>query len=567
MNSYIQTIKLLLIWTLVLMAGCSREDVADTLREESVYEDEVYLNISLNIDNGESGSRANRPEEDEVFVDATAQENAINSLQLFWKENGVWRMLEIDAQELANITNGGGIKIALDKDDYPELEQEGIVMWLGANLSREQANAFMTADGIYTLQGTNDWADELAPMYSDFSGRGDIAMFCIESGTTKLATTSQDDEYSISFRLKRLVAKVLVACKADAKGYANTPDEPNTQEGLQGWIKRSEVLYTLNGVNRSTYIMQQVQSGTYYDANVTDPNPNLEEYANLYDEDNETQYLNSINRDFYYHDVPYLMLNAGLYRKAALAVDNANYTDGIYCPENTFNAVGGSPAEDILKSNPSAWGMVTSVSIKAKFTPRRLNVEGGLFDYILSHNAADLTQSVKGAVQTLKSEVESEFQIVDNGTYSVNCQTEEVAKAFLKYSLVYNNFLTNEIQANNGFPDETYFYHSEDKTYNTYGAAKINFGATGNTTELGNYQPYYDGWGFYYTYIDNRLDSSKNGNFIFYRHGQVERNRYYILTINSFSSPGSSVGDANYVEVNTNVLPWKTGGTGNIILD
>ena len=356
MNSYIQTIKLLLIWTLVLMAGCSREDVADTLREESVYEDEVYLNISLNIDNGESGSRANRPEEDEVFVDATAQENAINSLQLFWKENEEWRMLELDAADIASMREGKSIKIPFDKDDYPELEQEGIEMWLGANLSREQAQAFMSADGIYTLQGTTDWAGELAPMYSDFTGRGDIAMFCKESCTTKPVTTSQDDEYSISFRLKRLVAKVLVACKADAQGYANTPDEPNTQEGLQGWIKRSEVLYTLNGVNRSTYIMQRVQSGTSYDANVTDPNPNLAIYADLYDADNETQYLNSINRDFYYHDVPYLMLNAGLYREAVLAVDNANYTDGIYCPENTFNAVGGSPAEDILKSNPSAWG-------------------------------------------------------------------------------------------------------------------------------------------------------------------------------------------------------------------
>ena len=231
MFSFMQIAKFLLIWTLVLLAGCSRGDV-EPLREESVYHDEVYLNISLDIDNGAGQSRANRPEDEETLVNGTGNENAINSLQLFWKENGEWRMLEIDAQELANITNGGGIKIALDKDDYPELEHEGIEMWLGANLSREQANAFMTADGdtdgIYTLQSTTDWAGELAPMYSDFSGRGDIAMFCKESGTTKLATTSQDDEYSISFRLKRLVAKVLVACKADAQGYANTPDEPNT---------------------------------------------------------------------------------------------------------------------------------------------------------------------------------------------------------------------------------------------------------------------------------------------------------------------------------------------------
>lgn len=560
MRSYIHAIKLLSIWTLVLLAGCSREEV-EPLGEEDVC-DEVYLNIRLDIDNGAGQSRANRPEDEETLVNGTGNENAINSLQLFWKENGEWRMLNLGAADLASIRNGKSIKIAFDKDDYPALEQEGIKMWLGANLSTAQAEAFMTDDGVYRLTATT-WAGELAPMDSDFTDRSDIAMFCVESCTTT-KSDSLDDEYSISFRLKRLVAKVLVACKADAKGYANTPDEPNTQEGLQGWIKRSEVQYTLNGVNKSTYIMQQVQDGTDYDANVTDPNQNLQDYANLYDADNETSYLTLINGDFYYYNVTNLMQNAGLYRDAAPVDENANYTAGIYCPENTFDAVQDAGN---LSDNPSAWGMVTSVSIKAKFTPRRLNVEGGLFDYILSHNAADLTQSVKDAVRALKSEVKSEFQIVDNDTYSVNCQTEEVAKAFLKYSLVYNKFLTNEMLANNGFPDETYFYHSENNGYYTYGAAKIRYGAADNTTQLGNYQPYYDGWGFYYTYIDNRLDSSKNGNFTFYRHGQVERNRYYILTINSFSSPGSSVGDANYVEVNTNVLPWKNGGKGEITLE
>lgn len=560
MRSYIHAIKLLSIWTLVLLAGCAREEV-EPLGEEGVY-DEVYLNIRLDIDNGGTESRANRPIEDgEITVDGTVNENVINSLQLFWKENGEWRMLNLGAADLASIRNGKSIKIAFDKDDYPALEQEGIKMWLGANLSTAQAEAFMTDNGVYKLTAAT-WAGELAPMDSDFTDRSDIAMFCAESGTTRLVANSQDDEYSISFRLKRLVAKVLVACKADEDGYANTPN-PNTTNGLDGWIKQSEVQYTLNGVNRSIYIMQQVQDGTDYDANVTDPNPNLTTYADLYNKDDERQYLASVNSDFYYRDVTNLMLNAGLYRNAVLAQDNANYTDGVYCPENTFNAVQDAGK---LNDNPSAWGMITSVSIKAKFTPQKLYVEGGLFDYILNTNAADLTSSIKDAVEILRGEVEE--VIDDNQVYLVTCPSEDVAKAFLKYSLRYNSFLVNEMLANNGFPDETYFYHSENNEYYTYGAVKIMLNLTDNTTtELRNYQPYYDGWGFYYTYIDNRLDSSKNGNFTFYRHGQVERNRYYILTINSFSSPGSSVGDANYVEVNTNVLPWKNGGKGEITLE
>ena len=335
MRSYIHAIKLLSIWTLVLLAGCAREEV-EPLGEEGVC-DEVYLNIRLDIDNGAGQSRANRPIEDgEITVDGTVNENVINSLQLFWKENGVWRMLNLGAADLASIRNGKSIKIAFDKDDYPALEQEGIKMWLGANLSTAQAEAFMTDDGVYRLTATT-WAGELAPMDSDFTDRSDIAMFCVESCTTT-KSDSLDDEYSISFRLKRLVAKVLVACKADEDGYANTPN-PNTTNGLDGWIKQSEVQYTLNGVNQSTYIMQQVQDGTDYDANVTDPNPNLTTYADLYNKDDERQYLASVNSDFYYRDVTNLMLNAGLYRNAVLAQDNAHYTDGVYCPEHTFNAV------------------------------------------------------------------------------------------------------------------------------------------------------------------------------------------------------------------------------------
>ena len=104
-NSYIQIAKLLSIWTLVLLAGCAREEV-EPLGEEGVY-DEVYLNIRLDIDNGGTESRANRPIEDgEITVDGTVNENVINSLQLFWKENGVWRMLNLGAADLASIRNG-----------------------------------------------------------------------------------------------------------------------------------------------------------------------------------------------------------------------------------------------------------------------------------------------------------------------------------------------------------------------------------------------------------------------------------------------------------------------------
>lgn len=550
---YIQTMRILLVCALVQLAGCSRRE-PDSLPEESMY-GEVYLNINLNIDSGESYSRAGRPDNEEVLMDGVGLENAINTLHLFWKENDAWRVVELNTSDFIFTGNKGNVKIAFDKNDYPTLG--GIEMWLGANLSSEQADAFM-GSGVYNLGTTSDWANELAPMYSDFSGRDDIAMFCVESSVTTLVSSAPDEEYSISFDLKRLVAKVMVACKEDNQGYVPVVSKNGTD--FQGWIKRSEVLYTLNGVNRSTYV-RQVVDGDNYDANVKDPNPDLKYYTDLYNKD-ENYYLSLINRDFYYYDVTELMTKNGLYKETKPIDDNGNYTDGIYCPENTFIP---STADDdaTLVSNPSAWGMITSVSIKAKFTPQMLYVEGGLFDFILGRNDEDLT-GIKSYVEYLKEKIGS---INNSESYQVDCLYENAAKAFLKYSLIYNGFLQEEIGTGNGFPDETYFYHADQNAYYTYGAAKIAFGATDNTTELGNYRPYYDGWGFYYTYIDNRHRLNKNGDFVFYKHGQVERNRYYILTINSFSNPGASAGNPSYVEVNTEMIPWKNGGQGNITLE
>lgn len=550
---YIQTMRILLMCVLVQLAGCSRREL-DSLPEESMY-GEVYLNINLNIDSGDSYSRAGRPDDEEDLVDGVGRENAINTLHMFWKENNAWRVVELNKSDFIFTGNKGNVKIAFDKNDYPTLG--GIEMWLGTNLSTRQADAFM-GTGIYNLETTSDWVNELAPMYSDFSGRDDIAMFCVKSSETTLVSPAPDEEYSVSFDLKRLVAKVMVACKEDNQEYVPVVSKNGTD--FQGWIKRSEVLYTLNGVNRSTYV-GQVVDGDNYDANVIDPNPDLKYYTDLYNKDKK-EYLSIVNNHFYYYDVTDLMLKNGLYKEAKPIDDNGNYTDGIYCPENSFLP---STADDdaTLKSNPSAWGMITSVSIKAKFTPKMLYVEGGLFDFILRRNDEDL-KGIKSDVEDLKEKIGS---INNSEYYQVYCSSEKVAKAFLKYSLIYNGFLQEEIGTGNGFPDETYFYHADQNEYYTYGAAKLAFGAPDNTTELGNYRPYYDGWGFYYTYIDNRHRLNKNGDFVFYKHGQVERNRYYILTINSFSNPGSSAGNPSYVEVNTEMIPWKSGGQGNITLE
>lgn len=550
---YIQAIGLLLICALVHLAGCSGREL-DSMPDESLY-GEVYLNISLSIDSDDSRSRAGRPDEDENLVDGVGLENAINTLHLFWKESGQWKTKDISDQEMQESGDKKIIKIKLD-EDTPDLS--GIAMCLGANLSEQQVTAFMSGNGGYVFSGLDDWSGELAPMCFGSDDRNDIAMFCTEQ---KFPISNGWGDYTISFRMKRLVAKVLVTCKESGEGFVNLKSNPENK--FYGWIKSSEVFYTLNGVNKSTFIMQKVKPGTDYDSNVEDMNTSLEDYTSLY-ATNENEYLDKVNSGFYYSDVKALMQKDGIYRQVEVYDGGKDYNAGMYCPENTFFADNISVGdEDILKSNTSAWGMITGVSIKAKFTPRYINVEGALFDYIIDNTQEP--QELKDVISGIKSKITE--MILPDGVYKVDCGNENITKLFLKYSLEYSKFLTESVSAGDGFPDETYFYHSIRKEYYTYGAAKIKYGITDNTTELGNYLPYYDGWGFYYTYIDNRLDKPTDEPFTFYKHGQVERNRYYLITVNSFSNPGASSGEANYVEVNTKVIPWKDGGRGDITLE
>lgn len=46
-----------------------------------------------------------------------------------------------------------------------------------------------------------------------------------------------------------------------------------------------------------------------------------------------------------------------------------------------------------------------------------------------------------------------------------------------------------------------------------------------------------------------------------------ERNMYYILTINSFSSPGRTGSEPEYVKVHTHIKDWKSGGNASVELN
>ena len=396
----------------------------------------------------------------------------------------------------------------------------------------------------YTFtKNTFDLVTDFSP-YSTYEERVDrnhIAMFCTAGATPKL-TDAEANAYEVSFNLKRMVAKVLVTCATDDNGYVMVKDDNGT--GFEGWIRQTDVKYMLNGLNRQAYIMQQVDNAvTEAYANVIDPNNNLQQSAaggNFFFQQLEGEVENGFFRTSSVFDADRLSITNVDY------TGNQPYTEGIYCPENTF------AVSDITLEGEQA--QVTHVNVAARFTPKKLYIEEGLQAYI----AAD---------QTVPTDVRDEISKLTESNGMVECLTEAAAAQLLASSL-------KRAEDRNGFPTKTYFYQSEEKTFYTYGAMCEVLGHKASASDIetnpgvfGVFVPYLDGWGYYYTYVDNRLDDyGKPAETDAYQYGQVERNRYYILNVTGFTQPGSSITNPNYILVHTYSFPWKDGGSGSIEL-
>lgn len=524
------------IFGLLGWAGCSEDAMLPD--EQTNVPSKTLLTLNFAIEGENAASRSG---DDEPEHPAADWEDDIVTLQVFIKHaDDTWE----EPIYLWDIT-GSPYTIKLNDLDLTET-----TVYVGANLTMEQTQAFIrqeTEQSAYTFS-TNDFdlVTDFSPystVDTDLTGRRHIAMFCTEGIKPKVTETSEDEEatpieYTTGpFNLKRLVAKILVTCKTDENGYV--PVSNKNAENFEGWIRQSDVKYIVNGLNRKTYIMQQInnEATTEY-ANVVDPNNILSESV-------------SNNGDFYFqpiegvYDSPYLR-SALPFVKTSLS----SYTEGIYCPENTF-------ALDETIQLEGQQPQITHVCVAAKFTPQNLWVEYDLFDYVA--NQQNIEPEVKEAIKQLRPSDGKPGDIVE-----IECTSEAVASQLLLSSLQLAN-------NRNEFPEGTYFYHNEKKTFYTYGAMRRN--ATMDDIEtnpgvFGDFVPYVGGWGYYYTYVDNRKDYPTPDDWNeFYRHGQVERNRYYILNITGFTQPGSSVTNPNYIMVHTYSFPWKDGGSGEIPLN
>ena len=509
---------------------------------------ETCLHIDLNFA-GEAPSKAATPDTPEV--EGQDWENDIQTLSVFVRNihDNVWAWDTI--VRLYNVQKGKDYEVRLNKPLTASTK-----LYAAANISTAQETAFMqqvdNGNSYYDLPG-NDFrlVEDLAPYSNSATARRNtIAMCCTGAAQAQATEGEEDNHFSVEFTLKRLVAKVLVTCEeTNVQGGDDNVKYAPVKENL-GWIRLDSLRYALNGLNRKTYILQQIDKDkTDTDANVTDPNPDLTDFPT------EESTLNN------FYSFPLGRTGKeGEYEKVLPFNSQKNYYEGIYCPENTFYP------EDTFEEGQ--WMMITHVVISAVFTPKVLQVEYGLFDYI--EKKSNLPEEQKTALLALKpTEIPEGKDIVE-----VTCQTEETAQLLLTESLRQASRLLDmdksHTDAERFFKEASYFYYKRDEQFYTYGAtmSALNI-EEGNGLELddleefGNYVPYNGGQGYYYTYIDNRHPDKKQGeSFAFYKHGQVERNRYYILTIKSFSNPGASFTNPDYIEVHTRTLNWENGGTG-----
>ena len=485
-------------------------------------------------------------------------------------------------------------------------------VYIGVNLSQKQAECFADGNKEYAVP-VNEKQDNYGSLAEEYApGRGiglddtpdaaykrnDIAMFCTEGH--QLMLTEDNDKYSISesFALKRNVAKMLVTCKV-AKGQDLVGGAEQDikycvlTKGLEGrgWIRQGDVRFLVNGLNRKSYIMQRAtwiadQQLYYYE----DPNKNLQDNISI--GEGGTPVPQYLRENFLYHAVQTLNQQSRFYVKTLPYEENRMpngindkkcYYEGLYCPENTFDLSLTDEATKVILANYNyPWPMITHVSITAKFTPKDLFVEKEMADYIDRMNVKelpDLTPEMKSTIKDLIAKGSSETTLPEK-IVRITSPSEKVSWAILTASLAYYY----EVQpdgiyddSKSGYPENTYLSvvgEQGETEFYTYGAAKTIAVELGKWTEkdgpkkLASFKAMPRGRGYYYTYVDNRKATDKPADAApTYADGQVERNIYYILTVDAFATPGRTGSEPEYIKVHTRVEAWKEGGSANVELN
>lgn len=579
---------------------------------------ELCFSLKLSLNENTGMTRTTSGSDDETTRPGVENENAIHSVCLFFEDLNsdgnpagqnpkTWFRVPCPGE-----APDGTVTFKINQGGSNQLTTGLKKVYIGANLSSKQADCFADGNKEYAVP-VNEQQDNYGSLAEEYApGRGigldgtpdaaytrnDIAMFC--TAGQQLTLTEDNDRYSISesFALKRNVAKMLVTCKvAEPRDLVEDAEQDIKYcvltKGLKGrgWIRQGDVRFLVNGLNRKSYIMQRAtwiadQQLYYYE----DPNKDLNENISIGQDG--TPVPQNLRENFLYHAVQTLNKQSRFYVKTLPYEENRMpngindktcYYEGLYCPENTFDLSLTDDANRVILANYNyPWPMITHVSITAKFTPKDLFVEKEMADYIDLMNVKelpDLTPEMKSTIKDLIAKGSSETTLPEK-IVRITSPSENVSWAILTASLNhYKMVQTGQIydEQQPGFPENTYLSvvgEQGETEFYTYGAARTIAVELGKWTEkddpkkLASFKAMPRGRGYYYTYVDNRKATDKPADTPpTYADGQVERNVYYILTVDAFATPGRTGSEPEYIKVHTRVEAWKDGGSANVELN
>lgn len=397
-------------------------------------------------------------------------------------------------------------------------------VYVGANMKAEHIDAFINNKAL-AAEGDGQAVNMIMTPDLTHSGLGtDITMFALsydKNNATSVDIIPEIKDYFLIAELERLSAKVLLTCKEGEPGWVAT--------GATGWVETSEIRYTLNVTNRSTYINRRTSE---YDMNI-DPNWNISRYITLdaYAEGgysaaagNSSQFESwstgeLIRRlfDDRYSSSP-LPYDENRIKTGNVIPEN-HYVEGLYCLENTsFDDI--RLADD--SKDAAAMHATTHVVVAVRFIPRE--IVGYDFEIKQPASKEDALNNFLVYPST------SDYQ---DGTYWVRVDSN------------------GEMVSHNGSP--------------YYGmAAKEKLIAGGASEE--EFICYNGGWSYFTTFVDGDMTSDNKLTYIGHEAWGVQRDNYYILSIQKIGAPGSPIPGDEFMNINSQTTDWVPRGSTEVVV-
>lgn len=389
-------------------------------------------------------------------------------------------------------------------------------VYVGANMKSEHIDAFINRRAV-SASGEGSAVNMIMTPDYTFSGLGtDITMFAVSSLMDEreadfVDITPDKEDYFLVAELERLSAKVLLTCKEGEPGWVAT--------GATGWVETSEIRYTLNVTNRSTYINRH---SSEYGINM-DPNWNLGDWvvADPYAtggysagpgngqefESWSTGELVGRLFDDRYSTSPLPYDENRI--KTGSAIPENHYVEGLYCLENTaFDNIGLSNAS----KDAVAQLATTHVVIAVRFIPRTI-----------------VGWDMNNKYPSSKEDALNNFLVYDSyqkGSYWMRVENGK--------PIYYGLIAKDKLVAAGASEDEFAFYDG--------------------------------GWSYFTTFVDGDRTDDNKLTYIGHDAWGVQRDNYYILSIQKIGRPGSPIPGDEFMRINSQTTEWVPRGSREVVI-